>query len=161
MAAFMGLTAEPHQLDVSLDDVKVWTGSIGGPRVRRNVAAEPARPHESRSNKKIARGAAVPRAGEGRLASGSGVLRRTKTTAYVEDLFDPSMRRDPYRAGNGEPGVSTCDDHRPSPRHGGRSQRFAEPPHGCWCASLRRPADEAPAPGRSSRRSRGARIGGR
>jgi hypothetical protein len=30
-----------------------------------------------------------------------------KTTAYVEDLFDPSVRRDPYRAGNGEPAVSS------------------------------------------------------
>jgi len=30
-----------------------------------------------------------------------------KTTAYLEDLFDPSNRRDPYRAGNGEPAVSS------------------------------------------------------
>jgi Protein of unknown function (DUF1592)/Protein of unknown function (DUF1588)/Protein of unknown function (DUF1585)/Protein of unknown function (DUF1595) len=29
-----------------------------------------------------------------------------KTTAFVEDLFDPYLRRDPYRATNGEPGVS-------------------------------------------------------
>ena len=30
-----------------------------------------------------------------------------KTTAFVEDLFDPYLRRDPYRATNGEPGVSS------------------------------------------------------
>src|SRR6185295_15638746 len=30
-----------------------------------------------------------------------------KTTALVEDLFDPYLRRDPYRAGNGEPGLSS------------------------------------------------------
>ena len=28
---FMGLTAEPHQLDVSLDRAKVWTSTVGGP----------------------------------------------------------------------------------------------------------------------------------
>src|SRR5262249_18824457 len=30
-----------------------------------------------------------------------------KTSAYLEDLFDPYLRRDPYRAGNGEPGLSS------------------------------------------------------
>src|SRR5262249_53433268 len=29
-----------------------------------------------------------------------------KTSAFLEDLFDPYLRRDPYRATNGEPGVS-------------------------------------------------------
>ena len=28
---FEGITAEPHQLDVSIDNVKVWTGTLGGP----------------------------------------------------------------------------------------------------------------------------------
>src|SRR5207302_1112433 len=30
-----------------------------------------------------------------------------KTSAPLEDLFDPYLRRDPYRAGNGEPGISS------------------------------------------------------
>ena len=30
-----------------------------------------------------------------------------KTSAVVEDLFDPSLRRDPYRAGGGEPKISS------------------------------------------------------
>ena len=30
-----------------------------------------------------------------------------KTSAFLEDLFDPYLRRDPYRAGNGEPGISS------------------------------------------------------
>ena len=30
-----------------------------------------------------------------------------KTSAYVEDLFDPDLRRDPYRAASGEPVVSS------------------------------------------------------
>ena len=45
-----------------------------------------------------------------------------KTSAYVEDLFDPSLRRDPYRAGNGEPRISSSDDHRSSARNGGESR---------------------------------------
>ena len=28
---FEGITDEPHQLEVSLDNVKVWTGNVGGP----------------------------------------------------------------------------------------------------------------------------------
>ena len=32
---FEGITAEPHQLEVSLDNVKVWTGTVGGPEFAR------------------------------------------------------------------------------------------------------------------------------
>ena len=37
-----------------------------------------------------------------------------KSTAFVEDLFDPYLRRDPYRATNGEPGVSSVTILNPS-----------------------------------------------
>src|SRR5262245_911414 len=46
-----------------------------------------------------------------------------KTTAFVEDLFDPYLRRDPYRATNGEPGVSSVTIIPPS-----RSFGVAGPP---------------------------------
>ena len=34
----MGLTAEPHQLDVSLDHAKVWTSIVGGPEFAKERA---------------------------------------------------------------------------------------------------------------------------
>ena len=37
-----------------------------------------------------------------------------KTSAYVEDLFDPSLRRDPYRA-SGEPAISSVTITGPRP----------------------------------------------
>ena len=62
----MGLTAEPHQLDVSLDRAKVWTSIVGGPDIRESARAG--------ADGKNPGGPSVPRAGEGRLPSGSGVL---------------------------------------------------------------------------------------
>jgi hypothetical protein len=38
-----------------------------------------------------------------------------KTAGFVEDLFDPSLRREPYRAGGGEPRVSSLTITGPQP----------------------------------------------
>lgn len=95
---FVGVTAEPHQLDVSLDGVRVWTGTVGGPSLeglrgddRIDAILESLRFQ-------------VPvKAGSYQVQ----VYFAAKTSAYVEDLFDPDLRRDPYRAGNGEPAISS------------------------------------------------------
>jgi len=83
----MGLTDEPHQLETRIDEAKVWDVTIGGPA-----------PRELPSLRFMSR-----------LRAGTHLVEVyfvNKTTAYLEDLFDPSQRRDPYREGNGEPAVS-------------------------------------------------------
>jgi hypothetical protein len=94
----MGLTAEPHQLDVSLDRARVWTSTVGGPEVAKDRG-------EDRTEK-------ILQALQFRLPVKAGshlieVYFVQKTSAFLEDLFDPDLRRDPYRAGNGEPGISS------------------------------------------------------
>lgn len=95
---FMGVTGEPHRLDVSLDGVRVWTGTVGGPALE-----------GLRGDARIAsildslRFEVPVQAGSHQVQ----VYFAAKTSAYVEDLFDPELRRDPYRAGNGEPAISS------------------------------------------------------
>jgi len=106
MGGFEGITEERHQLEVRLDNVKVWSGSIGGPEYvvsRRGGfggAAEEAR------NKKIVEQLTfrAPVKGGSHLVQAYFVA---KTEAYVEDLFDPSLRRENYRAVGGPPKIST------------------------------------------------------
>jgi mono/diheme cytochrome c family protein len=94
----MGLTAEPHQLDVSLDRARVWTSIVGGPESVKMRG-------EERTKKTLeALQFRVP------VKAGSHLVQvyfLQKTSAFLEDLFDPYLRRDPYRAGNGEPGISS------------------------------------------------------
>jgi mono/diheme cytochrome c family protein len=106
---FEGITAEPHQLDVSIDNLKVWTGVLGGAEFaqrRGEQVAAGADEYRADRNKKILDMLKfrVP------VKAGSHLVQvyfAAKTSAYVEDLFDPSQRRDPYRAGGGEPKVSS------------------------------------------------------
>ena len=101
---FEGVTDEPHQLDVSLDGVRVWSGTIRRPADL---------PGDER-NKAILdmMRLRVP------VAAGSHLVQVyyvAKTSAYVEDLFSPSLRRDPYRAPNGEPLVASVTITGPQP----------------------------------------------
>ena len=103
---FRGITREPHQLDVSLDDVRVWTGTVGGPDFE-GVRGE-ARQKQVLERLRFR----VP------VKAGSHLVQvyfAAKTSAYVEDLFDPDLRRDPYRAGNGEPAISSVTITGPQP----------------------------------------------
>jgi len=95
---FEGVTAEPHQLDVSLDNVKVWSATLGGP------AFEGVRGDDKDKKVIDVLQFRVP------VKAGSHLVQvyfTAKTSAFVEDLFDPSLRRDPYRNGNGEPQISS------------------------------------------------------
>ena len=94
----MGLTTEPQQLDVSVDQARLWTTTIGGPDVAKQRGEE--------RTKKIQDGLQFRAAVE----AGPHLVEAyfaQKTSAFLEDLFDPDLRRDPYRAGNGEPGISS------------------------------------------------------
>ena len=100
---FQGVSDEPHQLDVSLDDVILWTGTVQRPEGVRG----------DERNKQILermRFSAPVKAGPHLVQ----VYFAAKTSAYVEDLFDPSLRRDPYRA-SGEPAISSVTITGPRP----------------------------------------------
>ena len=114
---FEGITAEPHQLDIAIDNVKVGTVTLGGPdfapRRGGGAAAAADYPREDR-NKKILElmQFRIP------VTSGSHLVQvyfASKTTAFVEDLFDPSLRREPYRDGSGDPKISSVTITGPQP----------------------------------------------
>ena len=115
---FEGITAEPHQLDIAIDGVKMTGVTLGGPEFvpRRGGGAGAAAadyPREDR-NKKILDLLTfrVP------VKSGSHLVQvyfASKTTAFVEDLFDPSLRREPYRDGSGNPQMSSVTITGPQP----------------------------------------------
>ena len=103
----IGITTEPQELDVSLDRARVWTSTVGGPDIA-NVRGQE-RTEKIREALKFR----LP------VKAGSHLVQVyfvQKTTAFVEDLFDPYLRRDPYRATNGEPGVSSVTVIKPPSR---------------------------------------------
>ena len=120
---FEGITAEPHQLDIAIDNVKVATSTLGGPDFvpRRGggagagAAAGGAGDYsrEDRTKKILeAMTFRVP------VKAGSHLVQAyfaSKTMAFVEDLFDPSLRREPYRDGSGEPRISSVTITGPQP----------------------------------------------
>jgi len=106
---FVGVTDEPHQLDVSLDGVRVWTGTVQRPEAEGLPRDElNARILESMQFR------APVKAGSHLVQ----VYFAAKTSAYVEDLFDPYLRRTPYKAARGESAVSTVTITGPQPDTG-------------------------------------------
>ncbi|RPI55388.1 MAG: DUF1592 domain-containing protein [Acidobacteria bacterium] len=104
---FEGVTAEPHQIDVSLDNVKVWSGTIGGPefaggRVPGGAGAYVTDDRDKKVIESLQFRAPI-KAGLHLVQ----VYFAAKTSAYLEDLFDRSLLREPYRKPNGQPNLST------------------------------------------------------
>ena len=93
---FLGVTDEPHQLDVSIDGERVWSGVVQRPE---GVRGDERNRRILESMRFRAPVSAGPRLVQVYFAA--------KTSAYVEDVFDPDLRRDPYRAASGEPVVSS------------------------------------------------------
>ncbi len=93
---FEGVTDEPHELHVRIDGERVWTGIVQRPPGMRGN-------ERNRLILESMRFEAPVSAGSRRVQ----VYFAARTSAYVEDLFDPDLRRDPYRAPNGEPVVSS------------------------------------------------------
>ena len=109
LGGFVGVTDEPHQLHVSLDGVRVWTGTVQRPEAE-----------ELRGDARNARILESMRLWAP-VKAGSHLVQvyfAAKTSAYVEDLFDPYLRRTPYKAANGEPVVSTVTITGPQPDTG-------------------------------------------
>ena len=93
---FEGVTGEPHELHVSIDGERVWTGIVQRPPGVRGNERNRLILESMRFQAPVSAGSRFVR-----------VYFTAKTSAYVEDLFDPDLRRDPYRAPNGEPVVSS------------------------------------------------------
>ena len=93
---FEGVTAEPHQLDVSLDGARIWSGTVQRPEGVRGDERNRLILESMRFRAPVTAGSHLVQ-----------VYFAARTSAYVEDLFDPDLRRDPYRAPNGEPVVSS------------------------------------------------------
>ena len=93
---FLGVTDEPHQLDVAVDGERVWSGIVRRPEGLRGD-------ERNRRILESMRFRAPVSAGPHQVQ----VYFAARTSAYVEDLFDPDLRRDPYRAASGEPVVSS------------------------------------------------------
>jgi len=91
---------------VSINNVKVWSAMLGGPAFESvSGDAQDAKVLETLRLR-------VP------VKAGSHLVQIyfvAKTSAFLEDLFDPSLRRDPYRAGNGEPEISSVTITGPQP----------------------------------------------
>ena len=85
----LGVTEEPFEVDVSFDKTRVWTATVGGPEVMKIRAGE-------LRDKKVLETLhfKVPGKAGDHLVQAYFV---SKTQAFVEDLFDPNLRREPYR----------------------------------------------------------------
>jgi len=104
---FEGVTAEPHQIEVSIDNVKIWSGRIGGPEFGGGRQQGGAGTYITDDrDKKVAEMLTftAPIKGGEHLVQ---VYFVQKTAAYLEDLFDRSLLREPYRKGQGQPNLST------------------------------------------------------
>ena len=101
---FEGVTAEPHQLDVSLDGERIWTGIVQRPEGARGDERNRLILERMRFRAPVTAGSHLVQA-----------YFAAKTSAYVEDLFDPGLRREPYRAPNGAPVVSSVTITGPMP----------------------------------------------
>ena len=134
---FEGITAEPHQLYVSLDNIRVWTGTIGGPEFARPLV-EPVllRYGSDDRDKKVTESLrfTVPVKAGLHLVQ---VYFVAKTSAYLEDLFDRSVHREPYRKGNGQPNISTVTITGPQPGTAAVSE-VAKPSQGVDVHAARR-----------------------
>ena len=123
----VGVTEEPQQLDLSIDNTRVSTSTMGGPEFARGRGAYQRPPQQPQSpqlqpppqpappqtqTQREQRDQKILEALKFRVPvkAGSHLVQAyfvAKTSAVLEDLFDPYLRRDPYRAGNGEPGISS------------------------------------------------------
>ena len=93
------------QLDVSIDGAQVWTKTLGPEFARRRRGESRERERDEDRDKKVLEALRfrVP------VKAGSHLVQVylvSKTEAFVEDLFDPSLRRDPYR-GRGQTAISS------------------------------------------------------
>jgi mono/diheme cytochrome c family protein len=99
---FENFSTEVHQLDVAIDNVKVWTVALGGPEWTGGNRLGPNRAAMEGKVLDQMKFTVHMKAGEHLIQA----YFASKTATIVEDLFDPSLRREPYRAAGGLPKLS-------------------------------------------------------
>ena len=99
---FENFSTDVHQLDIAIDSVKVWSAGLGGPEWTGNNRLGPQRDELERKTLDQMKVTVHVKAGQ-RLVQ-AYFVRRTAT--ITEDLFDPSLRREPYRPVGGIPKLS-------------------------------------------------------
>ena len=99
---FENFSTEVHQLDIAIDSVKVWSAGLGGPEWTGTDRLGPQRAELERKTLDQMKVTVHVRAGAHLVQA----YFARKTTAIAEDLFDPSLRREPYRAVGGMPKLS-------------------------------------------------------
>jgi mono/diheme cytochrome c family protein len=99
---FENFSTEVHQLDIAIDSVKVWSAGLGGPEWTGTNRLGPKRAELERKTLDQMKVTVHVKAGQ-RLVQAYFVQ---KTAAIAEDLFDPSLRREPYRPIGGMPKLS-------------------------------------------------------
>jgi mono/diheme cytochrome c family protein len=99
---FENFSAEVHQLDIAIDSVKVSSGGLGGPEWTGTNRLGPKRAELENKVLDQMKVTVHVKAGE-HLVQAYFVQ---KTASIGEDLFDPSLRREPYRPTGGIPKLS-------------------------------------------------------
>ena len=106
------------QIDASIDDIRVWTKTLTGPGFEVRRRGEPNQDPDLDAERQESRDKLILEALRFRapVKAGSHLVQVyfvAKTTALVEDLFDPDLRREPYRAA-GQTDISTVTVTTPS-----------------------------------------------
>jgi hypothetical protein len=99
---FENFSTEVHQLDIAIDNLTVRSASLGGPEWKGNDRLGPKR---AEMEGKVLDQMKVTV----RVTAGEHLVQAyfaQKTATIAEDLFDPSLRREPYRAVGGIPKLS-------------------------------------------------------
>jgi mono/diheme cytochrome c family protein len=98
---FENFSTEIHQLDIAIDDVKILSAGLGGPEWKGNRLGPDRVKNEQNMLDKMKVVVHV-KGGEHLVTA----YFASKTATIPEDLFDPSVRREPYRAVGGIPKLS-------------------------------------------------------
>ena len=98
---FENFSAEIHQLDIAIDSVRILSAGLGGPEWKGNRLGPDRAKNEQNMLDKMKVVVHV-RGGEHLVQA----YFASKTATIPEDLFDPSVRREPYRAAGGMPKLS-------------------------------------------------------
>jgi mono/diheme cytochrome c family protein len=99
---FENFSPEVHQLDIAIDSVKVWSAGLGGPEWTGISRLGPQRAELESKTLDQMKVTVHVKAGEHLVQA----YFAKKTATIAEDLFDPSLRREPYRAVGGMPKLS-------------------------------------------------------
>jgi len=99
---FENFSTDVHQLDIAIDSVKVWSAGLGGPEWTGTNRLGPQRAELERKTLDQMKVTVHVTAGQ-HLVQAYFVQR---TATITEDLFEPSLRREPYRPVGGIPKLS-------------------------------------------------------